>query len=106
MFTGPPGASPTNAATAVPTASIGLAPEETALLYALAASGSLFFATLTTMARTARRTSLLTAPPRIGAAFPRSEGSVGGALVARTCSGSSTAQTGKADSCGGHSVAA
>jgi hypothetical protein len=31
MFPGPPGASPTNAATAVPTASIGLAPDDTAL---------------------------------------------------------------------------
>ena len=106
MFTGPPGASPTNAATAVPTASIGLAPEDTALLYALAASGSLFFTTFTTTARAARRTSLLTAPPSDPAGSARYEGSVGRPPLAHPGLHLGSRGTGEPDSRGGHSFAA
>jgi hypothetical protein len=48
-----------NAATAVPTASIGLDPEERALRYALCAWGSLLCATLKANASDAQRRSLL-----------------------------------------------
>jgi len=48
-----------NAATAVPTASIGLDPEERALRYALCAWGSRLWATLKANAMNAQRRSLL-----------------------------------------------